>query len=209
LELTANLVLFAIVAAITPGPNNIMIMASGMNFGVRASMPHYFGICLGVPLVFLAIGYGWGFVFERYAVLHHVIKIIGVCYLFYLAWLIASSDTSDIGAQNAGKSNSKPLSFSQAMLIQWVNPKSLVVGTSVFAAYTSLDKNINWQIFLIVLVMFVVTIIAVGVWMLFGVGLRRLLTEPYYRRAFNMLMAALLLLSIWPIIKELAQTYLF
>lgn len=203
------MVLFAIVAAITPGPNNIMIMASGMNFGVRASMPHYFGICLGVPLVFLAIGYGLGYVFERYAVLHLFVKVIGVCYLLYLAWRIACSDSGSIDDNGVSNRHAKPLSFFQAILIQWVNPKSLVVGTSVFATYTTLDKDINWQILVIVLIMFVVTMLGVGVWLLFGVGLRRLLTYPSYRRAFNIVMGILLLLSIWPVISELVQTYLF
>jgi len=204
LDISPNFILFAITAALTPGPNNIMIMASGLNYGIRASLPHFLGVSIGVPAVFLAIGYGLAYVFERYPVLHLIVKVIGTAYLLYLAWRIASSKPSSLDSEK-----SKPLSFMQAMMFQWVNPKAVIVGTSVFAAYTTLDQNINWQIFGIVLVMFIVTVISIGVWLVFGVALTHILTKPKHFRVFNVTMAALLVIAIWPIIKELAIDFAF
>lgn len=192
------LILFALVAAFTPGPNNIMIMASGLNHGPRSSMPHYFGICLGFPAMFFAVGFGLGFFFEAYPPLHLVIKIVGTLYLLYLAWLIATSQPTQPNEQKR-----PPLTFVQAALFQWVNPKAWVMGTSAIAAFTTVGADMDLQILTVWLVFTCCTAPAVAVWMLGGVALQRVLHQPRRVRVFNISMAVLLLASVWPTIVEL------
>jgi threonine/homoserine/homoserine lactone efflux protein len=179
-----------------------MIMVSGLNYGTRASLPHYFGICFGFPAMFFAVGFGLGIVFEEYPILHTLIKVFGTLYLLYLAWLIAISQPAAIDPQKH-----KPLRFYQAALFQWVNPKAWVMGTSAIAAFTTVGADMNAQIFVVWLVFVVTAIPAVGVWMLFGVGLQRVLHKPLLLRLFNSCMALLLVVSIWPIVADLVLTW--
>lgn len=203
MESLPSLLVFAVIAAFTPGPNNIMIMASGLNFGTRASMPHFLGICLGFPTMFLAIGFGLGFLFERFTVLHAIIQVLGVLYLLYLSWLIANS-----GQAKAGSSQAKPLTFVQAALFQWINPKAWVTGTSAIAAFTTLGADLNVQIMIIGLVLFCVAFPSAGVWLLFGTALQKVLSNPRHLRVFNVTMALLLAGSVMPVVYELVQKYL-
>lgn len=198
--LTINLVIFAIVAAFTPGPNNIMIMASGLNHGVKASLPHFFGICFGFPAMLLAAGFGLGYLFERYLWLHSGIQVVGILYLLYLAWVIARSAPSDDAMDVAP---TQPLTFFQAALFQWVNPKAWVMGTGAISAYTTVGGDISVQILVIIMVFFSMTFPSAGVWMVFGVALRTLLTERKHQRNFNIGMSLLLVASIAPIAVEL------
>jgi len=173
-------------------------MTSGLNFGARASMPHAFGICLGFPSMFFAIGFGLGFLFERYAILHSVIQVFGILYLLYLSWLIANS-----GQVRADKRRPKPLSFVQAALFQWINPKAWVTATSAIAAFTTVNVNLNFQIITIGFILFCISIPSVGVWMLFGTALQRFLSDPRKLKLFNWTMAILLVVSVTPVIAEL------
>ncbi len=125
MELVLPIFLFAFAAAITPGPNNIMIMASGLNFGTVRSLPHLPGICFGFPVMVILIGTGLGVVFEKYPVLHEIIKVIGIIYLIYLAWRIANSDKTSEAATPG-----KPFTFLQSALFQWVNPKGWIMASS-------------------------------------------------------------------------------
>ena len=198
----SSLLLFAIIAAFTPGPNNIMIMTSGLNFGPKASMPHFIGICLGFPSMFLAIGFGLGFIFERFTLVHSFIQVLGVLYLLYLSWLIAIS-----GKASAQDGQAKPLTFTQAALFQWINPKAWVTGTSAIAAFTVMEANLTAQILIIGLVLFLVAIPSAAVWMLFGASLQRVLSNPVQLRVFNVSMALLLAGSVMPVVVDLFQKY--
>ena len=186
-----ELIVFAVSAAFTPGPNNIMIMASGVNFGVRSSMPHFFGICFGFPTMFLATGFGLGALFIAYPVFHQTIKVVGLAYLTYLAWQIATS-----GKVEKGKVAGKPLTFIQAAIFQWVNPKAWIMGTSALAAFTQVGEPLVPQVLLIGSIFFVMTFPSAGVWLLFGSGLKEVLARPTVRRVFNVSMAILLLWSM-------------
>ena len=197
MELYLAVLVFAATASITPGPNNIMIMASGVNFGIKKSLPHLLGICLGFPIMVIAIGLGFGLVF------HELIKVIGVIYLLYLAWLIASSKPSVINADV-----SKPLRFQQAVLFQWVNPKAWVMATGAISAYTSSGDAMLGQILFIAFAFSVTAGISVGTWLIFGVGLKRYLDDPLHYRAFNIAMAILLVSSMSPVIATLVKQYL-
>lgn len=191
-------IMFAAIAAITPGPNNIMIMASGVNFGLRASMPHLLGICFGAPLMMAAAGFGIGTLFEVYPWLHTLIKIVGLAYLIYLAYRIALSAPAD-----QQRNPAKPLTFIEAALFQWVNPKTWLMGTSAIATYTTVGLGMAPQVAIVVLVFFLMTWPSAGGWLLFGTALQRLFANPAYRRIFNYSMAVLLLLSVSGVIKDL------
>lgn len=196
------ILLFAFTATVTPGPNNVMIMASGLNYGVRRSLPHYFGICVGFPVMVVMVGMGIGTVFERFPVVHEIIKIAGVAYLLYLSWRIASA--SPVALEGG---EGRPLTFWQAVLFQWVNPKAWVMVTGAVAAFTSVSIGIYVQVLQITSAFALVAFPCVAMWMIFGLGLKKLLKNPLYQRAFNIAMAALLISSIAPVINELLQTY--
>lgn len=191
--LNTSLILFAISAAFTPGPNNIMIMSSGLNFGIRSSLPHLFGICFGFPSMFLAIGFGVGYVFEVLPWLHQAIKVFGIAYLIYLSWLIATSNTS-----TSTVAQSKPFTFLQAALFQWVNPKAWIMGTSALATFTTGGENIYQQVLVLALVFFIFTFPSAGSWLFLGRSLKRIISNPLQQRVFNISMALLLVGSIVP-----------
>ncbi|GAA0550759.1 LysE family translocator [Rheinheimera aquimaris] len=193
MELFWTLVFFAFATSITPGPNNIMIMSSGVNYGVQRSLPHMAGIQLGFLLMLLAVGAGAGLVLQQQPMLHTVIKLLGSVYLLYLAWKIATARPQQIET-----GSSKPLSFIQALAFQWVNAKAWVMITGAIAAFTSL-QGVYWQqLALIALVFLLVGLPCTGSWLLFGAALKRLLTEPTHRQWFNRVMGTLLALSVLP-----------
>jgi len=193
MELFWTLVFFAFATSITPGPNNIMIMSSGVNYGVQRSLPHMAGIQLGFLLMLLAVGAGAGLVLQQQPMLHTLIKLLGSVYLLYLAWKIATARPQQIET-----GSSKPLSFIQALAFQWVNAKAWVMITGAIAAFTSL-QGVYWQqLALIELVFLLVGLPCTGSWLLFGAALKRLLTEPKHRQWFNRTMGALLALSVLP-----------
>lgn len=181
-----------------------MIMASGLNFGWRASLPHYFGICLGFPSMFFAVGFGLGYLFERFELLHEFIQVAGIFYLLYLAWRIATAAPTNLD----GGQPSKPLSFVQAALFQWVNPKAWTMGASAIATYTTVGEDNNLQILLVGFVFFLMAFPSAAVWMTFGAGLKKVLDNPRHQKMFNVTMALLLAASIVPIAWSLLAKYL-
>jgi threonine/homoserine/homoserine lactone efflux protein len=203
MELYLAILLFTATASITPGPNNIMIMAAGVNFGVQKSLPHLFGICLGFPIMVIAIGLGFSVVFNAYPLLHNAINVIGIIYLLYLAWLIASAKPTKIRTDAT-----KPLSFIQAVLFQWVNPKAWVMATGAISAYTSSDGDILGHVLFIAFAFSITAGISVGIWLVFGAGLKHYLDNPLHYRVFNIVMAMLLVGSMSPVIINLIEQYL-
>ena len=202
MDLLLAVLFFAFSTTITPGPNNVMIMSSGVNYGIRASVPHWLGICLGFPLMVLLVGLGFGIVFERYPHLHQLIKVLGVAYLMWLAWRIASAEPKAI---EQGKS--KPFSFMQAALFQWVNGKAWVMASGAVAAFTSVG-GVYWQeVSIITLAFLLVAFPCVGVWLVFGAALRKILTKAMFQRVFNITMAIILVLSVVPVLVEIWHYY--
>tara|TARA_R110000772_G_scaffold63282_2_gene141756 strand:+ start:1971 stop:2585 length:615 start_codon:yes stop_codon:yes gene_type:complete len=202
MEFLIPIFIFATSAGITPGPNNIMLMTSGLNFGTRKSIPHYLGICIGFPFMVILIGVGLGFVFDKFPAIHEIIRIAGVAYLLYLSWLIANAAPSSLS-----ENESRPFSFLQAVLFQWVNPKAWIMASGAVAAYTTSTADIYMQVLIIAAVFMLVTFPSTGIWLLFGVWLKRLFKTPSYQRIFNISMAILLVLSITPIIYDLIREY--
>jgi len=193
MELVFAIALFAFSAGITPGPNNIMLMTSGVNFGIKRSIPHLLGISLGFPTMILAVGLGLSAIFQAYPFIHIVIKVIGISYLLYLSWLIANSSS-----KIEGKQVSQPFSFWQAAAFQWVNPKGWIMAVGAIATFTSVQQEINSQVVTIASVFLCVAFPCAVVWLGFGVALKRLLKNERQQRIFNITMALLLVASIIP-----------
>lgn len=193
---------FAFSTTVTPGPNNIMIMSSGVNYGIRASLPHFLGICLGFPFMVLLVGLGFGVVFDRFPNLHQLIKVIGVAYLLWLAWHIASAEPKAIK-----RGEKKPFSFWQAVLFQWVNGKAWMMASGAVATYTTVTGNQYIQVFAITLAFLLMAFPCVGVWLVFGSLLRRILSNPLLQRIFNITMGLILVASIVPVLQELWYFY--
>jgi len=202
MDLLLAVLFFAFSTTITPGPNNVMIMSSGVNYGVKASLPHLLGICLGFPLMVLLVGLGFGVVFERYPHLHQLIKVLGVAYLVWLAWKIASAAPKAI---EQGKS--KPFSFMQAALFQWVNGKAWVMASGAVAAFTTVSGVYWLEVSIISSAFLLVAFPCVGAWLLFGAALRVVLTKPLFQQIFNICMALILLLSMLPVLADLWRYY--
>ena len=201
MEIYWAIALFALTGAITPGPNNIMLLSSGLNFGVKKTMPHMFGSCIGFPVMIIAIGLGFSTVFILYPQTHQWIKILGIIYILYLAWRIANT------TPNATKhQRTKPLTLMQAALFQWVNPKAWAVASALIAAYTN-TENLVVQVFIIALICAAVALPANLIWIIFGANLKHLLKRDVYHRIFNITMAVLLVLSMSPVIWELLADY--
>ena len=200
MELILPILLFAISASITPGPNNIMLMASGLNFGIQKSIPHLLGVVFGFPIMIIMIGLCFEIVFEKFPFIHQIIKVVGIAYLFYLAWRVATSSRQSL---EAGKAI--PLKFWQAVLFQWVNPKAWVMATGAIAAYTSLYSDFLTQVAIIALTFMVVAFPSAGSWLVFGSSLKRFLQRPAYQQTFNVTMALLLVASIMPVVIELVS----
>jgi threonine/homoserine/homoserine lactone efflux protein len=197
-ELFISFMIFGIIAAVTPGPNNVMLTTTGLNFGVRRGIPHLLGICIGFPVMLALIGLGFGSLFQLFPLLHEIIKVVGVLYLVYLAWKIASTRG---GAD--GKTPSKPIGFWQSAAFQWINPKAWVMGSSALAAYTTLDDSFLLQVAIISISFGLITLPCAGIWLVFGAGLQRYLKDPVHRRTFNIAMALLLIASILPVAWEI------
>ncbi len=194
----AAIILFAIVSCVTPGPNNTMIMTSGLNYGIRRSLPHYSGICLGFPIMVVAVGLGLAGVFELYPQLHTGLKIVGAAYLTYLAWKIASAPVTAMNT-TAGK----PFSFLQAAGFQWVNPKAWALAVGATVAYTTGDASYAMQVSIIAAIFLVFGAPCILLWLWFGSALKSVLQQPASVRLFNLAMALLLMASLWPVFGEL------
>lgn len=183
--------MFALASSFTPGPNNIMLTASGSAFGFRRSVPHMLGITVGFPIMVFAVGLGLGEIFARYPQIHLALKIGGAAYLLYLAWRIAQAGQADGGSANA-----RPLTFLEAAGFQWVNPKAWMMALSSIPAFTTVGGNYHAELTLICAVFALITIPSTAAWCLFGVGIRQLIRTPETARIVNLGLAALVALSI-------------
>ncbi|MDH1262884.1 LysE family translocator [Pseudomonas sp. GD03944] len=194
-ELLIAFIAFAFVTSVTPGPNNMMLLASGVNFGLRRSVPHMLGISLGFMVLVMAVGLGLGQVFERFPLLYTVPRYVGAAYLLYLAWKIANAGAPNSQTGEQGK----PFSFLQAAAFQWVNPKAWVMAIGAITTYTP-QENFVTNVLLIAALFALVNCPSVGIWTMAGSLLRNWLNDPRVLRAFNIVMALLLVLSLYPIL---------
>ncbi|MEL6452867.1 MAG: LysE family translocator [Pseudomonadota bacterium] len=192
-DLLTALITFAFVSSVTPGPNNLMLMASGANFGLRRTMPHMLGIGIGFTLMVLLVGAGLVQVFDAYPLSHTLLKGVSVAYLLFLAWRIATAAPAASGT-DAGS----PMTFLQAAAFQWVNPKAWTMALTAVSVYAP-DTTL-WAIALVALIFGAVNLPSVSSWTLLGLQMARLLTNRARLVAFNWTMAALLVASLYPVI---------
>ncbi|MGL4490002.1 MAG: LysE family translocator [Rhizobiaceae bacterium] len=186
---------FAFATSITPGPNNMMLFASGVNFGFRRTIPHMLGIGGGFFTLLIAVGLGLGALLEASPMLHLALKVLGGAYLVWIAWKIGN--THEIGE---AKTSAKPMTFLGAAAFQWVNPKAWVMAIGGMAAYADPD-NVTWSVLLVAAVFAVVNVPCVSTWAGFGSVLREWLSVPPRLKWFNISMAVLLLISLWPMLR--------
>jgi threonine/homoserine/homoserine lactone efflux protein len=184
---------FAFVASGTPGPNNLMLLASGANFGFNRTLPHMCGISLGHSFMVFVIGLGLAQAFETIPTLRRVLMILSIGYMLWLAWKIAHA-----AAPQQGEVSGKPFTFLQAAAFQWVNPKAWIMA---IGAQTNYAQGADWTAALMVGIGFLmVNFPAITIWAWMGTELRRLLTNPRRLKLFNWTMAILLVASLVPIL---------
>jgi threonine/homoserine/homoserine lactone efflux protein len=177
------LVTYSFVMSSTPGPNNVMLTASGANFGYRRSLPHILGIAAGHgPQIFLTC-MGLGAVFEAFPVLHQVLRVAGALYLIVIAWQIAGSAVGQ-------RELERPLSFAQSLAFQAVNPKGWIKAITIASVFMPQNLSVPAGAALVTAISIVINFPCVSMWTLFGVAIRRTLTNPKRRRVFNVIMAA-------------------
>ena len=178
-------VIFATVMFFTPGPNNIMLLSSGLTYGFRRTLPHVAGITIGFAFMIGAVGLGLGTIFITYPVLQTILKYAGVAYLVYLAAHIAMSGPAAAGQDNARG----PMTFWGAAMFQWINVKGWVMVIGTITAYAGI-AGFPWNIVIQVGLSLLLGVLSCSAWALFGSALRPILTSPRAVRAFNIVMAA-------------------
>lgn len=191
LALLPALLGFAFVASITPGPNNLMLLASGANFGFRRTLPHLLGVAGGHSFMIVVVGLGLMRLFAAYPFLHDVLTAASVAYLLWLAWRIATAVPKD------GAARGRPFTFLQAAAFQWVNPKAWYMAVGAITLYAG---EATWGVLAVALAFAATNLPSISAWAALGTQMRRWLDRPARLRAFNWTMAALLVLSLAPVL---------
>ncbi len=189
------LLIFAFVTSITPGPNNLMLLASGVNFGFWRTLPHMLGVMGGFCILLLSTGFGLGVLLTTYPAFHLALKLAGGGYLLYLAWRIATSRTL-----GRAKTGARPLPFFGAALFQWINPKAWMMALTSIALYAAPTGG-ALAVFLVALVFGAVNLPCIAIWAGCGSALRRFLANPERLRWFNGAMGFLLALTLIPMLR--------
>jgi threonine/homoserine/homoserine lactone efflux protein len=190
-------VMFAVVMFFTPGPNNVMLLSSGLTYGFRRTLPHIAGITIGVAFMVAAVGLGLGTLFIAYPVLQTILKYAGAAYLIYLAAAIAIAGPAAPGQDN----RRGPMTFWGAAMFQWINAKGWVMVIGTITTYAAI-ASFPWNIAIQVAISLLLGTLSCITWALFGSSLRPLLTSERTVRAFNIVMAILLLASLYPVFMD-------
>jgi threonine/homoserine/homoserine lactone efflux protein len=190
------LLLFAFTTSITPGPNNMMLFASGVNFGFRRTIPHMLGVAIGFLVLLLAVGLGLGAVLHTVPALYTAMKFAGGAYLLWIAWKIGTSRS----LTEKSHKDVAPMSFLSAAAFQWINPKAWVMAVTAMATYT-IPQLYLASVLIVGVAFAAVNFPSVSTWAGFGSALRNWLSDPVRLKWFNVTMAVLLVLSLWPMLK--------
>ena len=188
---------YVLVSTVTPGPNNLMVLASGANFGIGRTLPHIAGIAAGFPIMIVAVGLGFGFIFDAYPAVHTILKYVTFAYLLWLAWKIASAGRPDADAVDA-----RPMTFMQAVAFQWVNPKAWAMCIGAMALFTTAAGSKVIEVGIIALLFGLACLPNGIVWALFGRAIAGFLADDRRRFWFNIGMAVLLVVSVAPTLFE-------
>jgi threonine/homoserine/homoserine lactone efflux protein len=189
------LALFGFITAFTPGPNNTLLMAQGINFGFRRTLPLILGVAIGFPFMIGCVGLGLGKIFDIYPTLYVVMKYAGAAYMLWLAWKIANSKPAGEGSAALGQ----PMNFIQAAAFQWINPKAWIMSMTALSAYT-VAAHYYMGVAFVVGTFVVMGLSSASTWALFGVGLRHVMNDPRYFRVINLSLALLLVASLVPML---------
>lgn len=182
---------FSFVSSITPGPNNLMLLASGGNFGYWRSIPHMLGIAIGFVLMTVIVGLALMQIFDTYPATYTILRYVSGAYLLYLAYKIAR-----MSLPREGEKTGKPLSFLQAAAFQWVNPKAWTMTVSALTQFA--PDNTTASVISVALIFGIINLPSISAWTLMGTHIRQFLTHPMRLRAFNITMALLLIASMIP-----------
>ncbi len=191
-----SIISFAFATAMSPGPNNFMLLSSGLTFGYQKTMPHIMGVMVGFPIMVMAVGLGMGSVFELYPWLYDVLKVVGITYLLWMAWKIATSNST----MSSDDEVKKPFTFVQAVLFQWVNPKAWVMVITAMGSFITSTQQAFLQVVIIALVYLCIGLLSTNFWALGGVYLQRFISNEKRVRVFNVLMALLIVFSVVPFV---------
>jgi len=190
-EQAVSFLVFAVVAAVTPGPSNVLLTATGANVGVLRGLPALLGVCLGMASMMFAVAFGLGSLILDHPALLQAMRWAGAAFLLWLAWKIATAK----GA--GGDAGARPVGFIAAAAFQWINPKAWLACASAAATYLRADAGGALAQSLLFAALFAAATLPSGfVWLGFGVGVRRWLASPRAMRAFNLTMGALLAASV-------------
>lgn len=192
-DLLLAFVLFAFATAGTPGPNNMMLLASGANFGFRRTILHILGISAGLGVMVVAMGWGLSGVFRAFPLLHEILKWVGAAYMLWLAWKIATAK-----GVNDKTAAGRPMTFLQAAGFQWLNPKAWAMAIGAATTYTP-EGSGSLTVLLLAGTFMLVGVPCSAAWAGFGQAMRRFLDKPAVLRTFNVTMAALLVASLYPL----------
>lgn len=192
-DIIFSLAAFALVSSITPGPNNLMVLASGANFGYRMTLPHMLGITFGFMFMLMLLGLGLAQVFTLYPILKTVLQAVSVVYLLYLAWKIANAAPPE-----AATAKGHPMTFIQAALFQWVNPKAWAMALTAMTIYAPSQELV--VIGMVALVFCLINFPSVSCWAYMGKQMQRFLTNNRRLRVFNISMALMLVGSLYSVL---------
>lgn len=198
-DILTALLLFAFVSSITPGPNNLMLMASGANFGFTRTIPHMLGVGIGFVVMVALVGVGLMQVFDRYPLAHTVLAVASVTYLLWLARKVANAGAPDEREGTGGT----PMTFLQAAAFQWVNPKAWTMALTAVTLYAP-DRSLT-AVLLVSAAFGAVNLPCVFSWTVLGQQMRRWLTSPARLTVFNWTMAGLLVLSLYPVVAPMVS----
>ncbi len=190
------LMVYAFVTSVTPGPNNFMLLASGVNFGFVRTIPHMVGIAVGFASLLLGVGIGLGALLTAFPSLHTILKVAGAAYLLYLAWRIAMSRS--LG--DKGGAETRPMTLLEAAAFQWVNPKAWMMAIGGMALYTNTQRPLL-SMLIVTFAFAAVNLPSVSVWAAFGTMLRGFLADPVRLKWFNIAMGLLLAATLWPMLR--------
>ena len=186
-----SIILFGIVAAYTPGPNNFVAFYSGFNFGIKRTLPHIFGVTFGFPFLLLCMALGLINVFKLYPLIQEILKYLGTLFLIYLAYKISFS-----GSVSGENKNKNPVKFIETFIFQFLNPKGVIASVIVVSTYIDTGENfVNYTTQIIILA-FIVSVTSITLWTLMGRFLRKFATNQKFINYFNYALSQLLLLSI-------------
>ncbi len=192
-----SLIIFAIGSSLAPGPSNIILLSSGLNFGYKRTIPHILGVMFSFPLMIVLMGLGLEVVFKTYPVILDIVKYIGIAYLAFVSFKIL---TAKYTLEN--KPDIKPFTFMQSVLFQWVNPKAWIFSVSVVSLYITSEENSILQLFVIVIIFVFSILLTSSCWSYSGVLLKRFINNEKYIKLFNIGIAVMLILSIIMILAE-------